>query len=142
MKRGIRSLSIVFLFLSTCGATACFEPLTIEIIGDSEPTFILHDGASGSLGYLIVREYSSNQSGPSVWSIGGKGNYLSMSYLHPTKIHFSEVPSGWVQETPSPGVKPTPLVEGKTYQVICGMFDVESRAAIFRIQNGKAVEVR
>jgi len=62
-----------------------------------------------------------------------------MSYFHSTTIHYGEVPAGWSQETPGNDLKPPVLSEGNTYQVTCGMFDTESRVAVFSIKNGKVV---
>jgi hypothetical protein len=135
----VKHVVSLLVLSAALGTSACFEPLRIEVTGGNEPSFILHEGASGSLGYLIVKEYST-EAGKSIWSVGGKGNYIPMSYFRSTTIHYGDVPSGWSQETPGSGSKPPVLLEGKTYQVTCGMFDTESRVAVFSIKNGKVVQ--
>ena len=100
---------------------------------------MLHGGGSGYLHGIVVEEYSSTGQGDNVWVIGPQGSF-PLSHFSPTKIKYGELPSGWKQERPKDGSNPPPLMEGKTYVMICLMTNVESKAPIFTIKNGKAVQ--
>ena len=137
----LKHLLLAFLLTTTLASSACFEPLRIEISDDTQPTFILQGGGGSALGGVSVREYPAEQSPLYLWATGSRGSSPhSLSYFHSTKIKYGERISDWGQDKPADGSKPPPLMEGKTYQVIFSLFDMESKAAVFTIRNGKVVQ--
>jgi len=136
----LKHLPLAFLLTATLAASACFEPLRIEISDETPPTFILQGGGGSAVGGVSVREYPAEQPPLYLWATGARGSSLSLSYFHPTKIKYGERIADWGQDKPADGSTPPPLMEGKTYQVIFSLFDGESRAAVFTIRNGKVVQ--
>ena len=137
---GKKHLKLIITLSVAVGCISCFDPLRIEVTERNPPRFILHDGSSGYLGGILVKEYGPNGPGENIWVVGLQGGSAPMSYFHATEISYGEVPDGWVQEIPKQGLKAPILIEGKTYQVVCQMFDTESRAAIFSLKDGKVVQ--
>jgi len=137
---GKKHLKLIVVLSVATGCISCFGPLRIEVTEKNPPSFILHDGSSGYLGAVLVKEFTPDGTGENIWIVGPPGGSTPMSYLHATEIRYGEVPNGWVQQIPKQSVKAPALIEGKTYQVICRMFDTESRAAIFSLNDGKVVQ--
>jgi hypothetical protein len=134
-----KPLTFAVVLTATLAASACFDPVRIEISADNPPTFILH-GGGGSWGGVSVREYPAGQAPLYLWATGSRGSHISLSYFHPTEIKYGERIAGWGQDKPADGAKPPPLIEGKTYQVIFSLVAGESRAAVFTLRQGKVVQ--
>lgn len=139
----IRVRNVCGLLVTLAAATAllaCSGPLRIEISEANPPTFVLHGGGSGYLGGVLVKEYDPDRPGKNIWVVGPKDGSIGLSHFRATKVRYGDLPDGWIQEIPSDGKGAPALTEGKTYQVVIEMFDVETRAAIFSIRDGKVVQ--
>ena len=137
----MRGVSLLLITLAAATALlSCSGPLRIEISETNPPTFVLHGGGSGYLGGVLVKEYGPDRPGENIWVVGPKGGSIGLSHFRTTEIRYGELPDGWTQEIPSDGKAAPALTEGKTYQVVFQMFDVETRAAIFSIRDGKVVQ--
>ena len=131
------------LVITLAAATALFScsgPLRIEVSETNPPTFVLHGGGSGYLGGVLVKEYGPDGPKENIWVVGPKDRSIALSHFRLTAIRYGDLPNGWTQEIPSDGKEAPALTEGKTYQVVFQMFDVETRAAIFSIRDGKVVQ--
>jgi hypothetical protein len=135
-----KSLIWLAVLAAVVALSSCSGPLQIEVAQTNPPRFKLHGGGSGYLGAVLVEEFETDKSGPNVWVVGPKVGSVSLSHFQSTEITYGELPEGWEQEIPAAGEKAPALIEGKTYRVICHMFDVETRAAVFTIKNGKPIQ--
>ena len=66
---GKKHLKLIIALSVAIGCISCFDPLRIEVTERNPPSFILHDGSSGYLGAVLVKEFGPNGPGENIWVV-------------------------------------------------------------------------
>jgi hypothetical protein len=144
-KKGNVALGLIALCLVTLAA--CEVDMTVRIDGKNPPTFTLN--GSGNLERFVVMEVPpENQTQTTqresdrnilLWEIRPPNDDDAISRM--PEIIYGKLPAKFIQVFPADGSMPSPLIEGKIYEVGGTAHNANGGMIWIKVRGDKTIEI-